>query len=87
MSKKAKRLAYIEGYEQAEKDMAWEVNHREEAYMDGMKEGLKKGGKDTIEKACDVYCEVCGHYAHTVPAHICRQACDYYKSFRNKMEE
>jgi hypothetical protein len=44
-----------------------------------------------IEKACDAYCKVCGHYAHTTPNHICRQACDYYKNFvkymkRNKNE-
>lgn len=36
-----------------------------------------------IEKACDAYCKVCGHYAHTTPNHICRQACDYYKNFVN----
>ena len=35
-----------------------------------------------IEKACDAYCKVCGHYAHTTPNHICRQACDYYKNFK-----
>ena len=34
-----------------------------------------------IEKACNAYCKVCGHYAHTTPNHICRQACDYYKDF------
>lgn len=36
-----------------------------------------------IEKACDSYCKVCGHYAHTVPNHICRQDCNYYTDFRN----
>lgn len=36
-----------------------------------------------IEKACDAYCKVCGHYPHTTPKHICRQACDYYKDFKN----
>jgi hypothetical protein len=36
-----------------------------------------------IEKACDAYCKVCGHYAHTTPTYICRQACDYYKDFKN----
>ena len=36
-----------------------------------------------IEKACDAYCKVCGHYHHTTPNHICRQACDYYKDFVN----
>ena len=36
-----------------------------------------------VEKACDAYCKVCGHYHHTTPNHICRQACDYYKEFRN----
>lgn len=36
-----------------------------------------------IERACDAYCKVCGHYPHTTPNHICRQACDYYKDFVN----
>jgi transcription elongation factor Elf1 len=36
---------------------------------------------DLEEKACNAYCKVCGHYAHTTPNHICRQACDYYKNF------
>ena len=39
-----------------------------------------------IEKACDAYCKVCGHYHHTTPNHICRQACDYYKDFINYMK-
>jgi hypothetical protein len=39
-----------------------------------------------IEKACGAYCKVCGHYAHSVPTHICRQACDYYKNFVNYMK-
>ena len=39
-----------------------------------------------IEKACDAYCKVCGHYAHTTPNHICRQACDYYKNFVKYMK-
>lgn len=39
-----------------------------------------------IEKACDAYCKVCGHYAHTTPNHICRQACDYYKNFVNYLK-
>ena len=39
-----------------------------------------------IEKACDAYCKVCGHYPHTTPKHICRQTCDYYKDFKNYMK-
>jgi len=39
-----------------------------------------------IEKACDAYCKVCGHYHHTTPNHICRQACDYYKDFISYMK-
>lgn len=34
-----------------------------------------------IEKVYDAYCRVCGHYRHTTPVHICRQACDYFKNF------
>ena len=39
-----------------------------------------------IERACDVYCKVCGHYPHTTPTHICRKACDYYTEFRKYMK-
>jgi len=39
-----------------------------------------------IEKACDIYCKVCGHYAHTTPNHICRQDCDYFIKFRKYMK-
>ena len=42
---------------------------------------------DFIEKACDMYCKVCGHYAHKTPTYICRQTCDYYKDFRKHIEE
>ena len=38
-----------------------------------------------IKKACDAYCKVCGHYPHTVPTHICRQDCDYYREFQKAM--
>jgi len=41
---------------------------------------------DLEEKACDAYCKVCGHYAHTTSNHICRQACDYYKNFVKYMK-
>lgn len=34
-----------------------------------------------IEKACDAYCKVCGHYSHTVPTHICRHDCMYFSDF------
>ena len=36
------RNCFQQGYEQAEKDLEWEVNHREEAYMNGVKDGLKE---------------------------------------------
>ena len=40
-----------------------------------------------IEKACDAYCKVCGHYPHTVPTHICRNNCDYFSDFKKYMED
>ena len=40
-----------------------------------------------IDKACDAYCKVCGHFPHTVPKHICRMDCQYYSSFRKLMKE
>lgn len=36
-----------------------------------------------IEKACDVYCKVCGHFPHSVPTHICRHDCRYFDDFKN----
>ena len=39
-----------------------------------------------IEKACDAYCKVCGHYAHTTPNYICRQACDYFMKFKKYLK-
>ena len=40
-----------------------------------------------IEKACDAYCKVCGHFVHTVPTHICRHDCRYFSDFKRYMEE
>ena len=40
-----------------------------------------------IDKACDAYCKVCGHFPHTVQKHICRMDCQYYSSFRKSMKE
>lgn len=39
-----------------------------------------------IEKACDAYCEVCGHYPHKTPTHICRQDCDYFENFKRHLK-
>lgn len=38
------------------------------------------------EQALNAYCDVCGHYHHTVPNHICRLDCDYYSNFKNKLK-
>ena len=43
--------------------------------------------EEMIERACDAYCKVCGHYAHKTPTYICRQACDYYKDFKQAMKD
>lgn len=40
-----------------------------------------------IEKACDAYCKVCGHFSHTVPTHICRHDCSYFSDFKKHMED
>ena len=39
-----------------------------------------------IEKACDAYCKVCGHYPHKTPTHICRQDCDYFDDFKRYLK-
>jgi hypothetical protein len=70
--------------------------HQDQQYVNGGKDvcDYLLGFLDTLEvkevnleeKACDAYCKVCGHYAHTTPNHICRQACDYYKNFVKYMK-
>ena len=40
----------------------------------------------TLMVACDAYCKVCGHYAHSVPTHICRHDCRYYSDFQKAMK-
>lgn len=49
---------------------------------DEAREVAKIAKEEVIEEACNAYCKICGHYPHTTPTHICRQACDYYKDFR-----
>ena len=39
-----------------------------------------------IEKACDAYCKVCGHYPHKTPTHVCRQDCDYFEDFKRYLK-
>lgn len=39
-----------------------------------------------IDKACDAYCKVCGHYHHTVPYKICRHDCNYYDDFKKHLK-
>ncbi len=39
-----------------------------------------------IKKACDAYCKVCGHFAHSVPIHICRHDCRYFSDFKKYMK-
>lgn len=50
-------------------------------------EGAQWAREEMMKKACDAYCKVCGHFAHKVPAHICRQDCYYYMDFKQAMEE
>lgn len=40
-----------------------------------------------LKEACDAYCKVCGHYAHSVPTHICRHDCRYFSDFKKYLEE
>ena len=49
-------------------------------------ENPKINERKLIKVAQDAYCKVCGHYHHTVPNHICRQDCDYYKRFNSILE-
>ena len=48
--------------------------------------GVEIEREEMIEKACDAYCKVCGHFAHSVPTHICRHDCRYFSDFKNYMK-
>lgn len=37
---------------------------------------------ELLDKACDAYCKVCGHFPHSVPTHICRHDCSYFSDFK-----
>lgn len=54
---------------------------------DDARKAVEIAREELIEKACDAYCKVCGHYHHTVPTHICRQDCDYYDNFKQSMKD
>jgi hypothetical protein len=70
----------------------WHFDEYTEGYVDALAkilsfiDTLEVKEVDLEEKACDAYCKVCGHYVHTTPNHICRQACDYYKNFIKYMK-
>ena len=48
---------------------------------------IDKATNALIEKACDAYCKICGHFAHTTPTHICRHDCIYYSDFVKQLKE
>lgn len=64
------------------------LNHSNENYLNNkamleeFRAYLEQEIRETdARKACDAYCKVCGHYAHTTPTHICRRDCIYYSDF------
>jgi len=54
---------------------------------DQARKAVEIAREEMIKKACDTYCKVCGHYAHTVPTHICRHDCRYYSDFKQAMKD
>lgn len=54
---------------------------------DEARKAVEIAKEEMMEIACNAYCKVCGHYAHTTPTYICRQACDYYKDFKQAMKD
>ena len=54
---------------------------------DQARKAVEIAREEMIERACDAYCKICGHYAHKTPTYICRQACDYYKDFKQAMKD
>ena len=66
---------------------AWVGTYHEWLTPDQARKAVEIAREETIERACDAYCKVCGHYAHKTPTYICRQACDYYKDFKQAMKD
>ena len=62
----------------------WEITWSEERLSEHDPEYIRKDV--FIKKACDAYCKVCGHYAHSVPTHICRHDCNYFSDFKKYMK-
>lgn len=63
------------------------IDYDEEWYDRPFGDSIEYTRTDTfIEKACDAYCKVCGHFAHSVPTHICRHDCRYFSDFKNYMK-
>jgi hypothetical protein len=96
MEQYIKKSALVEWIKKEDKEMQpnkdWHFDEYTEGYVDALAkilsfiDTLEVKEVDLEEKACDAYCKVCGHYAHTTPNHICRQACDYYKNFVKYMK-
>ena len=61
------------------------ISYHEWLTPDQARRAVEIAREEMIERACDAYCKVCGHYAHTTPTHICRHACDYYDNFKQAM--
>ena len=76
-----RRVGFIAGAEWAD------ANPDGKMLLHVLNKSAEQAKKQMIDKACDAYCKVCGHFAHTVPTHICRHDCRYFSDFRKAMEE
>lgn len=76
----------IELWQDVEHDIEWCNEPSEFMYDEVLRrfnlDTLPEQPKVDLEKVYDSYCKVCGHYHHTTPDFICRQACDYFKDFK-----
>lgn len=51
----------------------------------GVMPAPKEQPEADLEAVKDAYCDVCGHFHHTTPHHICRLDCRYYTDFINRL--
>jgi hypothetical protein len=96
MEQYIKKSALVEWIKKEDKEMQpnkdWHFDEYTEGYVDALAkilsfiDTLEVKEVDLEEKACDAYCKVCGHYAHSVPTHICRHDCRYFSDFKKYMK-
>ena len=85
----SKAEKFIQDYTRNCSNECWDAEGSYHPWLsiDEARRAVEIAREEMRERACDAYCKVCGHYPHTTPTYICRQACDYYEDFKHAMKD